>query len=145
MLLPAACLGNGTRVDRIMMESRKNPRRPVRQGAWIFPGGGFASIPCMILDLSVAGARLKVDAGTKLPQQFILVMSRDGRLNRRCRTIWRDEDMLGVQFLSRKSLGPKQEEAAARGLAIRLPLEDPEADMPELMPDPDRPKEAASG
>jgi hypothetical protein len=84
----------------------------------------------MMLDLSVAGARLKVDAGTKLPQQFILVMSRDGKLNRRCRTIWRDEDMLGVQFLSRNSVGPKQEEATARQFAIQLPADDDEAPGP---------------
>jgi hypothetical protein len=95
-----------------MIESRKNPRRPVRQGAWIFPGGGSASIPCVMMDLSVSGARLKVDPGTELPPQFILVLSRDGRLNRHCQTMWRDQDMLGVQFLSRKSLGPVHEDAA---------------------------------
>jgi hypothetical protein len=95
-----------------MIESRKNPRRPVRQGAWIFPGGGSASIPCVMMDLSVSGARLKVDPGTELPSQFILVLSRDGRLNRRCQTMWRDQDMLGVQFLSRKSPGPVHEDAA---------------------------------
>jgi hypothetical protein len=95
-----------------MIESRKNSRRPVRQGAWIFPGGGTPSIPCVMVDLSVSGARLKVDPGRELPSQFILVLSRDGRLNRHCQTMWRDQDMVGVQFLSRRSLGPAHEEAA---------------------------------
>jgi hypothetical protein len=75
-----------------------------------------------MLDLSVSGAKLKLDANTQLPQQFILVMSRDGRLNRRCQTMWREKDVLGVQFLSRNSLGPKHEEAVRR-FAIQIPPE----------------------
>jgi hypothetical protein len=60
-----------------------------------------------MVDLSSAGARLRVDPGMQVPAQFILVMSRDGRLNRRCRTVWRGEEFLGVQFLSEQSLVPQ--------------------------------------
>jgi hypothetical protein len=105
-----------------MIESRKSARRPVRQGAWIFRGGGAATIPCVMMDLSGSGARLRVDAETELPAQFILVMSRDGRLNRRCRTVWRDNDMIGVQFLGRQSLGPAP--VAMPRLGVPMPEED---------------------
>jgi len=104
-----------------------------------------------MLDLSDAGARLKVDPGTALPAQFILVMSRDGRLNRRCRTVWRNEDMLGVQFLSQKSVGPKPTPEARR-FEIRLPegfmdddAAEPAADSAEPAPDPQSSKEPAAG
>ena len=96
----------------------------------------------MMLDLSVAGAKLKVDPGTELPQQFILVMSRDGTLNRRCQTMWRDQDTLGVQFLTRKSIGPKQEETVRR-FTIQLPPDD-ELDLPGVTLDADGSKGAAS-
>ena len=71
-----------------MKESRRSPRRPVVHGAWIFQGGSAPTVPCVMVDLSDAGARLKVDAQAVLPPQFILVMSRDGKLNRRCKAVW---------------------------------------------------------
>jgi hypothetical protein len=59
-----------------------------------------------MVDISDGGARLKVDPRTELPAEFILVISRDGRFNRRARAIWRQDDMVGIRFLSQKSLGP---------------------------------------
>jgi hypothetical protein len=126
-----------------MIESRRSQRRAVRQGAWIFPGGGAPSIPCAIMDLSDAGARLRVDRATQLPPRFILVMSRDGRLNRHCKTIWRNEDLLGVQFLSQESVVPKPKKPERR-FEIRVPELAAEADAgtaaeaPAVGPDPRR-------
>jgi hypothetical protein len=71
-------------------------------------------IPCVMLDLSDAGAKLKVEAETQLPSTFILVMSRDGRLNRKCRAAWRKKDVLGVQFLTRESIAPKRSQPTRR-------------------------------
>jgi len=135
-----------------MGESRKVPRRRVLQGAWIFLGGGATSIPCVIVDLSDAGARLKVDPEHKLPEQFILVMSRDGLLNRRCRTVWRQEDQLGVNFVSQTSLRPKAQRPVRRfgvpvpdGFWQELQTMTEQADeQPPSEPD-EPPKEPASG
>jgi PilZ domain len=87
-----------------MADSRKSTRRPVRHGSWIFVGANTPLIPCVLLDVSDSGARLKVDPATELPADFILVLSRDKRLNRRCRMIWRDEGMVGATFVTPKSI-----------------------------------------
>jgi hypothetical protein len=125
-----------------MIESRRTPRRPVVQGAWIFLGGGAPSIPCMMMDLSDAGARLKVEATTVLPAQFILVMSRDGRLNRRCCTVWRDDEMVGVKFLSQESVKPSRQPQKAKRFEIEMPeaawpdeVAVEAADAPSLVPE----------
>lgn len=103
-----------------MTELRRAVRRPVRQGAWIFVGAEEASIPCMILDLSSGGARLGLRERVVLPKEFILVMSRDGRLNRRCEVAWSKDNMIGVRFLVAKSIRPKQAEQGPR-FEIKLP------------------------
>jgi hypothetical protein len=105
-----------------MAESRKTTRRPVVQGARVFLGGGSPLFPCMILDLSDLGARLKIEADIPLPPQFILVMSRDGRLNRPCRIVWQEDGVVGVRFLSRKSIAvPKPaKESAGEDRAAEL-------------------------
>jgi hypothetical protein len=60
-----------------------------------------------MLDVSDAGARLQLDGIDALPDEFILVLSRDGRLNRKCRIMWRRDGMVGVRFLTRRSIAPK--------------------------------------
>jgi hypothetical protein len=96
-----------------MNDSRKSARRGVRHGAWIFIGRSAPLIPCMLLDVSESGVRLKIDPATKVTGDFILVLSRDKRLNRRCRLIWRDAGVVGARFLVRHSIAPKQEESSS--------------------------------
>lgn len=95
-----------------MNDSRKSARRGVRHGAWIFIGRSAPLIPCMLLDVSETGVRLKVDPAVKVTADFILVLSRDKRLNRRCRLIWRDAGVVGARFLVRHSITSKQEESS---------------------------------
>jgi hypothetical protein len=61
-----------------------------------------------------------------------LVLSRDKRLNRRCRLIWRDAGVLGARFLVRHSIAPKQEEsspnAALEALKVQRVKEGAKAD-----------------
>jgi hypothetical protein len=103
----------------------------------------------MIVDLSDAGARLKLDPKIQLPSEFILVLSRDGRLNRRCRSVWRDDDIVGVKFQTRESIGPRHVEEARR-FAIKVPAgvwaddpadAEPGIESPKLVPE----KEPAPG
>lgn len=70
------------------------------QGASIFIGSSSPLFPCKMLDVSDAGARLQLDVPGTLPDEFILVLSRDGRLSRKCRIRWRRRDMVGVRFLT---------------------------------------------
>ena len=81
-------------------EYRKSTRRFVRHGARIVAADGSALGPCVMIDISGTGARLKTDASEVLPDEFILLLSHDGRLHRRCAVAWRTETAVGVRFLT---------------------------------------------
>jgi hypothetical protein len=54
----------------------------------------------MMVDISGTGARLKINASQALPDEFILLLSHDGRLHRRCTVAWRSAMTVGVRFLT---------------------------------------------
>jgi hypothetical protein len=59
---------------------------------------------CQIIDISGTGARLKVSLPEALPDQFLLLLSHDGKLYRHCSVVWRRNKAIGVQFIiDRKS------------------------------------------
>ena len=57
-------------------------------------------IHCVIDDLWEFGARITLAFDAKLPKEFVLVLSAEGDARRRCRTLWRGELELSVEFLS---------------------------------------------
>lgn len=81
------------------VERRRSRRRSVVQFARIAHSDGSMSDPCMILDVSATGARLQLNGTTEIPDEFTLVLSRNGGVRRRCQIVWRDEFMLGVRFV----------------------------------------------
>lgn len=85
-------------------EYRKSTRRSVRQGARIVSADGAALGSCVMLDLSGTGARLETDAVDVLPDEFILLLSHDGRLHRQCSVAWRSAKSIGVRFLPRRQI-----------------------------------------
>ena len=56
-------------------------------------------VHCVIGRLSEAGARIVLTIDARLPREFFLLMTADGKLRRRCRVLWRDELELSVEFL----------------------------------------------
>jgi hypothetical protein len=88
-------------------EHRKSTRRFVRHGARIVGADGTALGPCVMLDLSGTGARLETDASEVLPDEFILLLSHDGRLHRQCSVAWRSAKTIGVRFLPRRQINQK--------------------------------------
>lgn len=62
---------------------------------WADPGGMEPAIPCRLLDISLIGAKLSLDAGVQLPDSFIL---HAGGVKTMARVIWRRQNMLGVEF-----------------------------------------------
>lgn len=88
-------------------EQRWATRRSSKTPGLIFPGGIAASIPCMILDQSVTGARLAMQEGwvnpflgaSSIGQTFTLVMRMD-RMEVGCEIIRLEENEIGVRFIS---------------------------------------------
>lgn len=79
-------------------EKRKNRRRAVRLGAAIQSPDGTVLGACLMVDVSGTGARLIVKSTEGIPDQFRLVLSRDGLLRRQCRVAWRTKKTMGVHF-----------------------------------------------
>ena len=82
------------------IERRKSPRRAVRQPAIIINGDGSILGPCMMLDVSATGARLRPKLLEAVPHEFVLVLSRDGGLRRQCTVAWRAGTTMGVRFIT---------------------------------------------
>lgn len=93
-------------------EYRMNKRRFVHQGARMLSADGSALGTCLMIDISGTGARLKVDASDALPEQFILLLSHDGKLRRECSVIWRSGNGVGVRFLPVCSIKRSQAECS---------------------------------
>jgi len=75
------------------------PRKKLGVKAWIRLGGGFATRPCIIVDLSDTGLQIAVDAADSVPNNFVLLMSQDARAGRRAHVKWRRGSKIGAEFL----------------------------------------------
>ena len=76
-------------------EARKSLRRP----GWITLDGGFAVRPCVVLDISTAGAKITADHASALPGTLRLAFARDARTGRACQVVWRRGNSIGVRFI----------------------------------------------
>jgi hypothetical protein len=58
------------------------------------------AVSCTVLNLSEGGAKLLVEVHTLLPTDFILFLRPGSPNGRRCQTIWRIKNKVGVRFVS---------------------------------------------
>jgi hypothetical protein len=80
-------------------ELRKTRRKAFHLSAKIYAKGAKAPRECTVENISETGAKLvAVSDGEPLPDEFMLLLTGDGRLRRRCRVVWRDGLAVGVQF-----------------------------------------------
>jgi PilZ domain-containing protein len=66
-------------------------------------GQGTRPVHCIVFDMSETGARMRLVNDTRLPNEFVLVLTADGRGRRRCRAVRRDHLDVTVRFLRDKS------------------------------------------
>jgi len=82
-------------------EYRKSARRFIQQGARIALTGGSILGKCEVSDVSVTGARLTLGMpAAGVPDNFVLLLSYDGRLRRQCSVVWRSKNSVGVEFVA---------------------------------------------
>jgi hypothetical protein len=79
-------------------ELRKKPRRQFQYTARILADGATPPRPCAISDISDGGARLVLNSEADLPEQFVLLLTKEGRARRTCRVVWRSGSIVGVEF-----------------------------------------------
>jgi PilZ domain len=77
---------------------RKKPRRRVRHAAILRVDKNGALRPCWLSDISDGGARLMLQSDCEIPDRFVLVLTKTGKIHRHCRIVWRKGLILGVEF-----------------------------------------------
>src|SRR5674476_647751 len=80
-------------------ESRKAHRRAVSLTAMILNGDKSMVGLCTMLDVSRTGARIKPPLATEVPNEFILLLTKNGKVRRQCKISWRTETAIGVRFV----------------------------------------------
>jgi hypothetical protein len=78
---------------------KREARKSLRQSGWITLDGGFAARPCIVQDISAAGAKITVDDASALSGRLRLAFERDARTGRKCEIVWREGKSLGVKFV----------------------------------------------
>jgi hypothetical protein len=81
-------------------DKRGARRHPLRYTAWIDPGDRTPSRRCMVADVSESGARIELDTPAELPKEFWLLLSRDGKVHRRCQLMWQTGEHVGARYLT---------------------------------------------
>jgi hypothetical protein len=79
-------------------DNRRKPRKSLKAAAFIYTIDGRPISACSMLDVSESGAKIISSTPEDLPPEFLLSLSRDGRVRRRCQLKWRDGSKIGVQF-----------------------------------------------
>ena len=80
-------------------DKRTNLRKPLWYPAKIDCRDGSAIRDCQLRDISVTGARIKIDMLNDLPNEFVLLLAQIGKPHRRCHVVWQTATEAGVQFL----------------------------------------------
>lgn len=70
--------------------------------AWVSLNRERVPVECMIADISQIGAKIVVKLNMEIPQEFDLLLTRDGVVRRRCGVVWQSSDEIGLTFIGRK-------------------------------------------
>ncbi|RWX79192.1 PilZ domain-containing protein [Neorhizobium lilium] len=80
------------------MEQRKHQRSKAFLGGRVVFNGSNSSFDCIVKQISVGGALVKVENALSVPESFSLVLSDGRRFD--CEVRWRRINSLGVKFLT---------------------------------------------
>jgi hypothetical protein len=83
-----------------LTERRTQRRKQIHAAAWADPGGILPVIDCKIIDLTAEGARVAAPPGVELPQVFQLQID-SKRILGAAEVMWREQNQVGVRFLTR--------------------------------------------
>ena len=85
------------------VETRRLKRRACEFNAALDWQDGSVPKPCTIADISDGGARIVVTGDESLiPDVLVLWLAPNGKVQRPCKTAWRANGEIGVQFVKRR-------------------------------------------
>jgi len=82
-----------------MAERRRSKRHNVNLIARLAQDDGAELGLCVVADISETGARLKTNEALTVPENFVLLLSTNGNLQRHCLVAWRTNLEIGVEFV----------------------------------------------
>lgn len=88
------------------IENRKSVRRIIGLSAALLGEQDSMLGICTIRDMSAHGAKIKLSEPIDVPDEFILVLSKDGNVRRRCRVVRRSESEIAAKFVTGKPAKP---------------------------------------
>jgi hypothetical protein len=80
-------------------EKRNRPRKPFGRAAFIYTSDGQPIGASRVVNISETGAKLTWELEDDAPTEFLLVLSRDGHVRRRCLTKWHKDGTIGCSFV----------------------------------------------
>jgi PilZ domain len=97
-----------------MEEKRKYQRTEIDEPAYVSSGGSV--MPCVVRNISPAGAAIDVDNPAFVPQRFRLVMAKDSSVVHECRVAWIQKNRIGLTFkkIVEEAAGPPLPTSGAR-------------------------------
>ncbi len=81
-------------------DKRRKKRHPLSGRALICAIDGAAIGECRLKDVSETGAQIRYSGVESLPPEFVLVLSKNGKVRRHCVMVWRSDVAAGVRFAS---------------------------------------------
>jgi len=79
-------------------KSPRAKRQPVNQDGMIYASNGARVAPCRLRNISVTGAQIELLREIELPKTFLLSLSENGSVRRRCTIAWQFSTVVGVKF-----------------------------------------------
>jgi hypothetical protein len=80
-------------------DKRRKPRKMVNALGYIYTIDGWPIGECKTLDISETGAKLMWTCAEEVPSEFLLSLSKDGKVRRRCHVKWHEAQKIGVRFI----------------------------------------------
>ena len=91
-------------VQKSYIKQRQSPRHRENRRAWVDADNGSRPLDCSLWDISEAGVRFTIETPSRVPFEFFLVLTKDGKDRRRCRVVWRSVGQIGARFVPPPSL-----------------------------------------
>src|SRR5687767_11768051 len=95
---------SGSQAAKSGGEKRRMRRHQLRYAAWVAVGDSSPAKSCTVADVSETGARLELESPGDLPKEFWLLLSRDGKVRRRCEVVWQTGDQVGARYMTQAPL-----------------------------------------
>jgi hypothetical protein len=73
-------------------------RQPANQDGMIYAVNGARIAPCRLRNVSATGAQIELLREIELPKTFVLSLSENGSVQRRCTIAWQFSTVVGVKF-----------------------------------------------